>query len=228
MSDLRVALKHRLSSAFDLDCAFDVPPVPTVLFGPSGAGKSTVLDAIAGLIRCERQAISFRSSVWADGSKHLSPRQRRIGYVMQRPLLFRNMTVAENIAYGAPDGSQVQTLAESLGVAQFLSSRPAKLSGGEQQRVALARALATSPQLLLLDEPLSALDLDAKAQLLAFVTDWVRENNAALLFVTHDIAECWPLAAHAIKIESGRVAAQGATKEVLRDDRTRVLDRLSP
>jgi molybdate transport system ATP-binding protein len=227
MSDLRIRLKHRFSFAFDLDCSFDMPPLPTVLFGPSGAGKSTILDAIAGVVRCEQQAISFRSSVWADNSTHLSPQQRRIGYVMQRPLLFRNMTVAENISYGAPDGSRVEELAESVGAAQFLRSKPSKLSGGEQQRVALARALATSPQLLLLDEPFSALDLDAKSQLLAFVSDWVRDHNAALLYVTHDIAECWPIAAHAIKIESGRVVAQGATAQVLHNDRSRVLDRLS-
>lgn len=227
MSDLRVALKHRFSSAFDLDCSFDVPPLPTVLFGPSGAGKSTILDAIAGVVRCEQQAISFKSSVWADNSTHLSPQQRRIGYVMQRPLLFRNMTVEENIAFGASGGNQIKPLAEAVGVARFLQSKPAALSGGEQQRVALARALATSPQLLLLDEPFSALDLDAKSQLLTFVSKWVRQHTAALLFVTHDITECWPFAAHAIKIESGRVVAQGATSEVLRDDRTRVLDRLS-
>jgi molybdate transport system ATP-binding protein len=227
MSDLRVTLKHRFSSSFDLDCTFDMPSVPTVLFGPSGAGKSTVLDAVAGLLRCGQQAITFRSSIWADARTHLSPQHRRIGYVMQRPLLFRNMTVEENIAYGAHDTNHVNRLAESVGVGQFLRSKPTKLSGGEQQRVALARALATSPKLLLLDEPFSALDLDAKSQLLAFVTDWVREHSGSLLFVTHDVAECWPFAKHAIKIESGRIIAQGTTHEVLATERNSVLHRLS-
>lgn len=227
MSDLlSVRVRHRLSPVFQLDCALEAACGVNVLFGPSGAGKSSLLDAVAGLLRCEEQNITFAGKTWASPALHVAPQQRRVGYVMQRPLLFRHMDVATNIAFGQNGDTadaKVRMIAESLGLGTLLRSMPQKLSGGEQQRVALARALAIGPRLLLLDEPFSALDLAAKSRLIRHVASWVKENSALALYVTHDVAEAWSIADNVLKIDSGRITGAGSPKQVLAEDHDRLL-----
>lgn len=227
---LNVQLAHRFSETFRLDCSFEAQPGINVLFGPSGAGKSTVLDAIAGLVRCSRQSVKLYGEILASDSVHLPPQTRHVGYLMQRPLLFRHMTVEQNIAFGfrdvKSDRASIGEIAKAVGASQFLTSRPQQLSGGEQQRVALARALAGVPKLLLLDEPFSALDHSAKMGLLAFISRWVSEHKAIAIYVTHDIAEAWSIGGPVIRLINGAVHESGDARAVLGPDRDRVLQSL--
>jgi ABC-type sulfate/molybdate transport systems ATPase subunit len=228
---LHVQLAHHFSEAFALDCSFEALPGTNALFGPSGAGKSTVLDAIAGLVRCSTQQIRLLDETLASGSLHLPPQDRHVGYLMQRPLLFRHMSVAENIAFGIRESTihraSTDEIIKAVGVAQFMSARPQRLSGGEQQRVALARALATDPRLLLLDEPFSALDHAATMDLLSFVSNWVSMRNAIAIYVTHDIAEAWSIGGRVIRLEAGSVKEVGDTRTILTPDRDRMIETLS-
>jgi molybdate transport system ATP-binding protein len=225
MSALCVRLEHQISRSFHLDCALETRPGVNILFGPSGAGKSTVLDAIAGLIRLRVQQIAFGDQVWNNDHIHLPPQRRGIGYVMQRPLLFPHLSVRENIAFGAQESADIDSLARDLGIAGRLGSSPKSLSGGEQQRVTLARALARQPRLLLLDEPFSALDISARAELTAFLRSWIEQHAAPAIYVTHDIAEAWS-GDHVIKLHAGRVTASGPPADILSAERTQVLNAL--
>jgi ABC-type sulfate/molybdate transport systems ATPase subunit len=227
---LSVHLAHRFSEAFRLECSFEALRGINVLFGPSGAGKSTVLDAIVGLVRCSKQEIKLSGETLASDSIHLPPQQRQVGYLMQRPLLFRHLSVAENIAFGLRGPKQrrasIDAIANVVGTSRFMSARPQQLSGGEQQRVALARALATDPKILLLDEPFSALDHAAKMDLLAFISEWVSTRNAIAIYVTHDIAEAWSVGHRVIRLEAGSVREVGDTRRILGPDREGVLKSL--
>jgi ABC-type molybdate transport system ATPase subunit len=225
MSTLRVRLEHAISRSFRLDCTFEAQPGINVLFGPSGAGKSSLLDAVAGLIRLRSQHVIFGNQVWNDEHTHVPPQRRGISYVMQRPLLFPHLSVRDNIAFGAQAAADVDALARDLGIGDRLIAAPKNLSGGEQQRVALARALARQPKLLLLDEPFSALDIAAGAELTAFLRSWINKHCATALYVTHDIAEAWS-GDHVIKIHAGRVIAAGSPAEILSAERSQVLSAL--
>jgi ABC-type molybdate transport system ATPase subunit len=191
-----------------------------VLLGTSGAGKSTLLDAIAGLVRCNRQEIRLGGEEWASATRHLAPQKRKVGYVMQRPMLFPNMTVEENIRFGVREKHELRTIISALSVSEaMLRQRVQRLSGGEQQRVALARALVREPKLLLLDEPLSALDLPAKNAVIAFLREWVGTRAAVALYVTHDVAEAWSIGDRGMKMEAGSITAAGTVAQVLGEER---------
>ncbi|HXA49651.1 MAG TPA: ATP-binding cassette domain-containing protein, partial [Candidatus Acidoferrum sp.] len=153
---------HRFRSGFTLDASLRIPESAsvTVLFGPSGSGKTTLLRAIAGLERMERADVCFRGRDWTT----LPPQQRRAGFLFQDYALFPHLTVADNVRYAATP-EQARHAMEILGIAKLAAQMPRTLSGGEQQRVALARAIAAGPDLLLLDEPLSALDAPTRARL---------------------------------------------------------------
>ena len=169
----------------------------TVLFGPSGCGKTTVLRCLAGLERPERGRIIFVDDVWfdSDTKTHLSPQKRGIGLVFQDYALFPHLSVAENIAYGLdalpkPERqTRVDEIIQRFGLDEQRHRRPRQISGGQQQRVALARALVTQPRLLLLDEPLSALDTGLRNELRDDLRMQLKALDIPVVLVTHDQAE---------------------------------------
>ena len=169
----------------------------TVLFGPSGCGKTTVLRCIAGLERIDTGEIRFGTEAWADASKktHTSPQQRGIGFVFQDYALFPHLSVAGNIGFGLHDlpeierRKRVDAILDRYGLTGHAHKRPRQISGGQQQRVALARALVTQPRLLLLDEPLSALDSGLRNDLRTDLCQQLRALDIPVILVTHDHAE---------------------------------------
>ena len=220
---LAVAVKKRLG-AFDLDVAFSGASGITVLFGPSGAGKSATLAAIAGEARPDSGRIVADGEILFDQAMRidLKPEVRRIGWVFQNARLFPHLTVEANLLYGLRRARAVSPriafgeVAQVLGLQPLLARRPRDLSGGEAQRVSLGRALLSQPRLLLMDEPLSALDAPRKADILAFI-ERVREAFAIpTLYVTHSLAETVRLADRLVVLDGGRVLAEGALAEVLR------------
>lgn len=182
---------------FRLEVALTVPPGVTVLLGPSGAGKSTTLDLIAGHVRAQTGRIRSAGGVLFDDRLGIDvpPHRRRVGYVMQAPALFPHLDVAGNLGYGlfaAPAkarAARVRELAAQLGIVPLLHARVSDLSGGERQRVALGRALAPRPDLLLLDEPLSAVDAPGRRALLALLGELIARQGIPVLYVTHNDEE---------------------------------------
>ncbi len=186
----------------------------TALYGPSGAGKTTVLKILAGLVRPETGRIEVSGNVWLDTSRSICipPQQRNIGFVFQDYALFPNMTVQQNLLYAAgknPDKKYIGELLHLVNMEAFANSKPTLLSGGQQQRVALIRALARKPQLLLLDEPLSALDDMMRRTLRDELYSIQRQLKITTLLVSHDISEVFALATHIIQLERGNIVAQG-------------------
>lgn len=200
---------------FSLDVRFTAGAGITVLFGPSGAGKTTVLSLVAGLIRPERGRIMLDGDVLSDvaDSVFMPAHKRRIGLVFQDAQLFPHLTVAQNLAFGGwfnrtPNGLQRTHVVGVLGIGHLLERRPARLSGGEKSRVALARALLASPRLLLLDEPLSALDEEKRAAILPLIERVRDAFGVPMLYVTHSREETQRLAQRIVRIEAGRVAGE--------------------
>ncbi len=223
---LSVVIRRRLAH-FSLDIAFCAPGGRTVLFGPSGAGKSLTLQAIAGLFPMEWASIRKGTMVWheSEAGIFVPPQKRRIGYLPQNYALFPHLTVAQNIAFGQHrrGGMAKKRVAELLALMQLEGSehlRPAQLSGGQQQRVALARALASEPQLLLLDEPWSALDSSVRAVLRAEIQRFYEQVNVPLVLVTHDAQDAQALADTVVVIDRGRVLQTGSPEEIFRAPRT--------
>ncbi len=218
---LELDLAHEFG-AFTLDARFTAPPGVTALFGRSGSGKTTVVNAVAGLLRVRRGRVVLAGEVLQDSAARLwlPPHRRRIGYVFQEPRLFPHLTVRQNLEYGAPRDAppdafdRITTL---LGIAPLLARRPAALSGGEAARVAIGRALLSQPRLLLMDEPLAALDADLKAEILPYLERLRDEAGVPILYVSHAIAEVARLATTVVVIEAGRVLRAGPAAQVLAD-----------
>ena len=181
----------------------------TALFGPSGAGKTTTLDAIAGLRRPSQGSIAVGDRTLYDSvtGVNLPPHSRRIGYVPQDPALFPHMNVRRNVLYGRRPGQRLalETVSEMLEVGTLLDRRVADLSGGERQRVALARALMSAPDLLLLDEPLAAVDVERRRRILPYLLRVRDELKVPVVYVSHDRAEVDRLADRVIELENGVV-----------------------
>ena len=191
----------------------------TALFGPSGAGKTTILDAIAGLRTPVSGTIVVGTRVLFDAGRRLNlpVHRRHVGYVAQEVALFPHMSVRRNVLYGRRPGPKLSLpmLAEMLEIQALLDRDVPQLSGGERQRVALARALMSGPELLLLDEPLAAVDIERRRRILPYL-GWVRDELAVpIVYVTHDAAEVRQLADHVVVVNEGRVVAAGRPADAL-------------
>lgn len=235
MSILSATLRARLSSQFELDVSFETPPGVTIVFGPSGSGKSTLLRCLSGLMRPDAGVIHIGDRVWFDAASSVDVpvAERRVGYVFQQLALFPHMTVAENLEYGLVglDAREARTravrVAESFRIAHLLTRRPAAISGGERQRAALARSLVTDPVLLLLDEPLSALDHHTQSHIMDDLRAWNVERQIPIVYVTHAHREAFALGERAVVLDGGRVVAVGAPQTVLLQPASELLAQLA-
>jgi molybdate transport system ATP-binding protein len=229
MSDgetIRAAFKGVLGS-FSLDAGFSAPAKGvTALFGPSGCGKTTVLRCIAGLTRLADGLCVVRGEVWQDRDGAFLPTHRRpLGYVFQEASLFAHLSVRRNLLFGARrhdrDAGRAKIafheVVELLGLTALLDRSPGKLSGGERQRVAIGRALLSQPKLLLMDEPLSALDRATKDEILPFLERLRDLLSLPIVYVSHDIAEVERLADQIVLMDTGRVIGAGPLEEIESD-----------
>jgi molybdate transport system ATP-binding protein len=207
---LRVSITKKFDG-FALDVTLDAPAGVTAIFGPSGSGKTSVIRAIAGLLACDRVEVSLAGR---DLSK-LSPHKRGIGYVFQDERLFPHMSVLKNLRYGGIHDEDA--VVAVLGLGALLDRYPAALSGGEKQRVALGRALMSAPKVLLLDEPLSALDTPRKAEVLPYLEALRDQTTIPILYVSHDMGEVARLASRIVVLNHGRVVLDGSVEDVLAD-----------
>ncbi|MGL4994584.1 MAG: sulfate/molybdate ABC transporter ATP-binding protein [Deefgea sp.] len=221
MSNLSLDIKTTMHSAhgamsLQLKTEFAAGSI-TAIAGDSGAGKSTLLRLIAGLKQPEHGEICFGDTVWFNQKTNIPARQRRAGLVFQDYALFPNMSVREQLSYAQHQRNpkKVDALLAQMGLSQLAERKPAQLSGGQQQRVALARALAAEPQILLLDEALSALDRSLRVELQQHLIDWQRESGATVIVVSHDLGEIFRLATRVLKLEKGQMIAEGSPAEVL-------------
>lgn len=227
-----ISLRHH-QGGFLLQADFSLTGSWTVIFGPSGAGKSTVLRILAGLTTPSNGRIEVKNRILLDTETRLfvPPGHRSVGFVTQQASLFPHLTAAQNVAFGIrglPREQRATRTSEMLdlfGATPLAGRRAAHLSGGERQRVALARALAPKPQMLLLDEPLAALD-DASAQdILARLLDHLPAETR-VVYVSHDLAEIWQIPGEVVLLEKGRIIAVGPLREVLAPHRERLLEQL--
>ncbi len=221
---LQVRAHVRFGDAFALDADVQLPGQGvTALFGPSGCGKTTLLRAVAGLTRPAPGRVVVAGDTWQDDAAGLwRPTHRRpLGMVFQEASLFDHLSVQGNLDFGlkrVPAAERQVSLAQAvelLGIGHLLDRRPAQLSGGERQRVAIARALATSPRLLLMDEPLAALDAARKAEVLPWFERLARELRIPMLYVTHSLDEVARLADHLLLLKDGQAVAQGPVAELM-------------
>src|SRR3984957_10872500 len=208
---------------FSLDVDFTAIPGFTVLFGPSGSGKTTLLDCVAGLATPEAGRITLRERVLFDatGQINVPVAKRSVGYVFQDLALFPHLTVEQNAQYGLAQlsGSERQERATAMlrdfRIDHLSQRRPTEVSGGERQRVALARVLVTDPCVLLLDEPLAALDAPSKAKIIDDLRRWNDAHRIPILYVTHSREEVIALGEGVLVMENGRIIAQGTPHQVL-------------
>ena len=212
---------HLARPGFTLDVDLDWPARGvTALFGPSGSGKTTLLRCIAGLERAPQGFLRVHGDIWQDERHWVPTHQRPLGYVFQEASLFAHLTVMGNLRYGMQRVSEMQGVSltqaiELLGIGHLLDRRPDRLSGGERQRVAIARALAVSPRLLLMDEPLAALDQKRRQEILPYLERLQSELDIPIVYVSHAIDEVARLADHLVLLEGGRVTASGPTGELM-------------
>lgn len=221
---LSVDIAHPLAG-FDLRVAFEAPGGITALFGQSGTGKTTVVNAVSGLLRPQsgRIVLSGDTLFDADQRVHLPIHKRRLGYVFQDARLFPHLSVRQNLTYGlrfAPSGARgpsLEEVSDLLGITALLDRRPGPLSGGEKQRVAIGRALLSRPRMLLLDEPLAALDTARKQEILPYLETLRDQTDIPMLYVSHSVAEIARLATTVVVLEAGQVARTGPAERVLSD-----------
>ncbi len=205
---------------FTLDVNLSLPGQGvTALFGHSGSGKTTLLRCIAGLERTRQGYLSMKGQVWQDDSIWISTHKRPLGYVFQEASLFSHLTVLGNLRYGMKRAAEqrvsLEQAVELLGIGHLLDRKPDQLSGGERQRVGIARALAVGPRLLLMDEPLAALDLKRKREILPYLERLHQELDIPVIYVSHSPDEVARLADHIVVMEDGKVLTHGPLVETL-------------
>ncbi|WP_417771840.1 molybdenum ABC transporter ATP-binding protein [Stappia sp.] len=224
---ISVAIRHAFPG-FSLDVAFDAPDGVTALFGRSGSGKTSVVNAIAGLLKPDggHARVNGMTLFDRETGAFLPPHRRRIGYVFQEGRLFPHLTVCQNLSYGRFFSSRgarqeseagFERIVHLLGIDHLLARRPATLSGGEKQRVAIGRALLARPKLLLMDEPLAALDEARKEEILPFLERLTQETEVPILYVSHSVAEVARLASTVVMLQDGKVTRAGPPVDVLTD-----------
>jgi molybdate transport system ATP-binding protein len=214
---------HRYPGGFAFDVAFDTSAQATALFGPSGSGKTSVLNVIAGLLHPRSGTIRWGEQTWLDtqAGVDVKAERRHVGFVFQDHLLFPHLSVERNLRYGRrrrrARSSAIETarVIEVLELGDLLARYPRNLSGGEKQRVALGRSLLSGPELLLMDEPLAALDEGLKDRILTYLERVVAEWRVPTIYVSHNAAEVRRLADRVIMLEQGRVTQCGPPAEVL-------------
>jgi len=216
---LRVDITKQLGE-FTLSASFSSEGRVTGLFGASGSGKTSLINTIAGLLRPDRGSIVIDGETVDDTAAgiHVPTYRRRIGYVFQDARLFPHLDISQNLDYGrrmnglADDPAQRKRVVDLLDIGALLDRRPGKLSGGERQRVALGRALLSKPRLLLLDEPLGALDEGRKLEILPYLVRLRDEAGVPMVYVSHDAAELRQLATQIVMLRRGQVTAFGGVK----------------
>ncbi len=219
---LEVAVQHR-QGEFKLDASFAAGAGLTALFGRSGSGKTTLVNVIAGLVKPQAGRVTVDGETLVDRARGLfvPPHRRRVGYVFQEGRLFPHMTVRQNLRYGrwfTPSSerrAKEADVIDMLGIGALLQRHPQSLSGGEKQRVAIGRALLASPRILLMDEPLAALDEARKAEILPYIERLRDEAGLPIVYVSHAVAEVVRLATTVVAMENGRVTASGPASEVM-------------
>ena len=208
---------------FVLDVEFNAAPGFTILFGPSGAGKTTLLDCVAGLAIPDSGRISIGDRILFDAAQrtNIPVSKRRVGYVFQSLALFPHLTVEQNIQFGlahltpAERASRTSAILEAFRIPHLARRYPREISGGEKQRTALARTLVTDPAVLLLDEPLAALDAITKAKIIDDLRTWNQEHRTPILYVTHSREEVFALGENLLVLDAGKIVAQGTPHEVI-------------
>jgi molybdate transport system ATP-binding protein len=220
--DLRKRQAHE-GHDFLLEVAFEAAPGFTILFGPSGAGKTTLLDCIAGLNMPDSGRISVGGRALFDSSQsiNVAVAKRDVGYVFQDLALFPHLTVAQNVGYGlshlsnSERAQRITTILETFRIAHLEHRNAREVSGGERQRAALARTLVLDPSILLLDEPLAALDTATKSRIFDDLRQWYRTHRLPILYVTHNRDEVFALGERVIVLDAGRIVAEGTPHEVM-------------
>jgi len=236
---LTAQLRKRFANAggdFTLDVTFTINPGITIVFGPSGAGKTTLLDCIAGLTIPDSGKITVGERILFDHTRGTNTpvQSRRLGYVFQDLALFPHLTVRKNVEYGLAgfDKEKMErrkksdTILESFRISHLRDRKPAEISGGERQRVALARALVTDPCVLLLDEPLAALDAATKSKIIDDLRSWNAAHGIPILYVTHNREEVFALGDRVLVLENGRIIADGTPHGVMAAPRRESLAQL--
>jgi ABC-type glutathione transport system ATPase component len=207
--DLKVPVR-----GFDVEVALDVGSETVALVGPSGAGKTTVLRAVAGLVRPSQRLVTANGEVWFDSDRGIDrrPEERGVGYVFQEYALFPHLSVEHNVGFA---GGEARDLLERLGIAGLAKAKPSELSGGEKQRVALARALAHDPRILLLDEPMAALDPHTRGRVRAELRTLLHELDLPSILVTHDFLDAAALADRIAVLVEGRIVQTGSAEQLI-------------
>lgn len=223
-----ISLQKLLKSSFgemnlDISMSFKEGKLITI-YGKSGAGKTTLLMLLAGLMKPEKGYVRVGDKVWTDTINNilLPPQKRKIGFVFQDYALFPNMTVRENLCFGLEKGQSsdiIDKLIEIIDLGQLQKRKPSTLSGGQKQRVALARALVSKPDLLLLDEPLSALDHEMRIKLQSYILEVHREFGLTTLLISHDVSEIIRLSDIMVEIDHGKIVRQGSPADMFTNDR---------
>jgi molybdate transport system ATP-binding protein len=237
-SELEVRIRKRFlrtEGSFILNVHFRALAGFTIIFGASGAGKTTLLDCIAGLAVPDEGRIAVAGVDLYDSDKksNIVPWKRRIGYVLQDLALFPHLTAAENVAYGlnaltpADQKERSREILDAFHIEHLADRRPTEISGGERQRVALARTLVTEPRVLLLDEPLAALDHPTRSRILDDLRRWNQNRRVPILHVTHSSEEVFALGNEVIVLDTGKIIAQGRPHDVMRAPRLETVAQLS-
>jgi molybdate transport system ATP-binding protein len=232
---LTIQIHKRFANAgrdFTLDVGFTLSPGITIIFGPSGAGKTTLLDCIAGLTTPDSGKIVVGERVFFDRETNLPVQSRKIGYVFQDLALFPHLSVQKNVEYGlagvrkSERRKKSDAILQSFRIADLRERKPGEISGGERQRAALARALVTDPCVLLLDEPMAALDAATKSKIIEDLRAWNAIHGIPILYVTHNREEVFALGDRVLVLENGRIIADGTPHGVMAAPRRESLAQL--